>query len=63
MQEAPGVGVGRPVVDDRVEVPVDISEDDAVAAARTSARVVELLAGAEPRRVIARPPALVNIVV
>ena len=50
-------------VRDRVEVPVDISEDDAIAAARASARIVEVLAGAEPRRVIARPPKLVNIVV
>jgi leucyl-tRNA synthetase len=44
-------------------VPADISEADAVVAARASARVVELLAGAEPRRVVARPPKLVNIVV
>jgi len=49
-------------VRDRIDVPVDISEDDAIAAALASARVVELLAGAEPRRVVARPPKLVNIV-
>jgi leucyl-tRNA synthetase len=50
-------------VRDRVEVPVDIDEQAATAAARASARVIELLAGAEPRRVVARPPNLVNIVV
>jgi leucyl-tRNA synthetase len=49
-------------VRDRIEVPADISEEAAVAAARASARIVELLAGAEPRRVISRPPKLVNIV-
>jgi leucyl-tRNA synthetase len=49
-------------VRDRVEVAADVSEADAIAAARASHRVVALLAGAEPRRVIARPPKLVNIV-
>jgi leucyl-tRNA synthetase len=50
-------------VRDRIEVAADVSEADAVAAARASARIVEVLAGAEPRRVVARPPKLVNIVV
>jgi leucyl-tRNA synthetase len=49
-------------VRDRIEVPADIDEATATAAALASARMVEVLAGAEPRRVIARPPKLVNIV-
>jgi leucyl-tRNA synthetase len=47
---------------DRVEVPREISEEDAVAAALASAKVQEALGGALPARVIARPPRLVNIV-
>ncbi|MBO0694003.1 MAG: leucine--tRNA ligase, partial [Acidimicrobiaceae bacterium] len=50
-------------VRDRLEVPVGISEDDAVAAALASSKAVEHLAGRSPRNVIARPPRLVNIVV
>ncbi|MEQ8716962.1 MAG: leucine--tRNA ligase [Acidimicrobiales bacterium] len=49
-------------VRDRIDVAVDISEDDAVAAALASQRVQEFLDGAQPRKVIARPPKLVNIV-
>ncbi|MGI8794263.1 MAG: leucine--tRNA ligase, partial [Acidimicrobiales bacterium] len=47
---------------DRLEVSLDISEADAVAAALASQKVQEQLAGGEPRKVIARPPKLVNIV-
>jgi leucyl-tRNA synthetase len=46
-------------VRDRLEVPTSISEADAVAAALASPR----LAGVEPKRVVARPPRLVNFVV
>ena len=49
-------------VRDRIEVDPAIAEADAVAAALASPRVQELLAGAEPRTVIARPPRLVNVV-
>jgi len=48
-------------VRDRFEVDPDISEADAVALALGSAKVGEYLEG-EPRRVIARPPRLVNVV-
>ena len=48
-------------VRDRVEVSPDISEDEAVALALASDKVQGHLDG-EPRKVIARPPNLVNIV-
>lgn len=47
-------------VRDRIEVAADISEEDAIAAARSSQKVRDLLGGTEPLRVIARPPKLVN---
>ncbi len=50
-------------VRDRLEVAPDISEDDAAAAALATDAVVAALDGAAPRRVIARPPKLVNVVV
>ena len=50
-------------VRDRLEVAPDISEADAVALALASPRVVSELNGAEPKKVIARPPRLVNIVI
>ena len=50
-------------VRDRLEVPPGISESEASALALQSARVVEALQGASPRRVIARPPRLVNVVI
>lgn len=50
-------------VRDRVDVASDIDEDAAVAAALACEKVAVALAGAEPRKVIARPPKLVNIVV
>jgi len=49
-------------VRDRIEVSPDITEADAVAAALASERVAGELGGAEPSRVVARPPRLVNIV-
>jgi leucyl-tRNA synthetase len=48
---------------DRIEVAPDITEEDAVQIALASERVVTTLAGAQPSRVVARPPRLVNIVV
>jgi leucyl-tRNA synthetase len=47
-------------VRDRIDVSAEISEDDAVAAALASEKVVALLDG-EPARVVVRPPRLVNI--
>ncbi len=49
-------------VRDRIEVPAAIGEDEATALALASDKVVELLGGAAPRRVVARPPKLVNVV-
>ncbi len=50
-------------VRDRVDVPSDIAESDAVALALASPRVQKFMDGAEPRKIIARPPKLVNVVV
>ena len=50
-------------VRDRIEVAPDVSEDEAQALALASARVQDLLAGGEPRKVIVRAPKLVNVVV
>ncbi|MBA4182176.1 MAG: leucine--tRNA ligase, partial [Anaerolinea sp.] len=47
---------------DRVTLPAAASEEEARAAVLSSSRVVELLAGAEPRRVIYVPGKLFNIV-
>jgi leucyl-tRNA synthetase len=47
---------------DRIEVSGDISEDEAVSLALSSDKVQPLLGGNPPRRVIARPPGLVNVV-
>ncbi|HUD68637.1 MAG TPA: leucine--tRNA ligase, partial [Acidimicrobiales bacterium] len=49
-------------VKDRIEVAADTSEDVAVALALASGPIVAALSGREPRRVVARPPRLVNIV-
>ena len=49
-------------VRDRIEVSPEISEDDAIAAALALPKIAELVGDAEPRKVIARPPKLVNIV-
>jgi len=48
---------------DRLEVPPDIAEAEAEAAALASERVQAQLNGGEPRKVIVRVPKLVNIVV
>ncbi|MGH3576756.1 MAG: class I tRNA ligase family protein, partial [Mycobacterium sp.] len=50
-------------VRDRVEVSPEVSEADAERLALASSAVVATLDGATPKRVIARPPKLVNIVV
>jgi len=51
---------------DRLTVDASISEEEAVRLALASPKVVEALAAAgvdEPKRVIARPPGLVNVVI
>ena len=48
---------------DRLTVPANIDEPAAVALALASPKVQVLLAGQTPKRVVARPPKLVNIVV
>ena len=50
-------------VRDRIEVPASIDAAEAERLALASERIVELLAGSAPRKVIARPPQLVNLVV
>ena len=50
-------------VRDRIEVDTTISAAQAEALALASARVQEHLGGASPKKVIARPPKLVNVVV
>ena len=50
-------------VRDRIEVAPDVSDAAAEALALASAPVVEALAGGPPRRVIVRPPKLVNVVI
>jgi leucyl-tRNA synthetase len=47
---------------DRIEVSPDISEAEAAALALASDRVARELDGAQPSRIVARPPRLVNIV-
>ncbi|GAP15221.1 leucyl-tRNA synthetase [Longilinea arvoryzae] len=49
-------------VRDRIQVPVDISEADAKAAALASESIVKALAGREPKKVIYVPGRLINIV-
>ena len=49
-------------VRDRIDVDADISEGDAEEAALASAKVIDALDGAAPRRVVVRPPRLVNVV-
>jgi len=49
-------------VRDRLDVPADADEATCTAAALASDKVVALLGGTEPARVIARPPKVVNIV-
>jgi leucyl-tRNA synthetase len=50
-------------VRDRIEVPATISEEAATEAALSATKVQSWLAAGEVRKVIARPPKLVNIVV
>jgi leucyl-tRNA synthetase len=50
-------------VRDRVDVDASIGEGDAAALALASPKVVAALAGGQPKKVVARPPRLVNIVV
>jgi leucyl-tRNA synthetase len=50
-------------VRDRVEVDAAITEADAVALALALPKVAQVLDGAAPKRVVARPPRLVNVVV
>ena len=50
-------------VRDRVEVPADISEEDAIEVALGAERVQSWTEAKTVRKVIARPPKLVNIVV
>jgi leucyl-tRNA synthetase len=47
----------------RLEVDAGIGQDDAIALALADERVAAHLDGAEPQRIISRPPKLVNIVV
>ena len=49
-------------VRDRMEVDPSIGDDEAAVRALASAKVQEQLGGAEPKKVVARPPRLVNIV-
>ncbi len=50
-------------VRDRVEVPPDITESAAVATALALPKIAEQIGAAAPRKVIARPPKLINVVV
>ncbi|NNK91546.1 MAG: hypothetical protein HKO87_03860, partial [Acidimicrobiia bacterium] len=50
-------------VRDRIEVDAEISEDDAVALALASEKVQGHLGGNEPKKIIARPPNIVSLVV
>ncbi len=50
-------------VRDRIEVPVAITESEAVALALVSAKVLAHTGGAEPRKVVARLPNVLSIVV
>ena len=50
-------------VRDRIEVTPDVTEAEAERLALAAPAVVEALAGAAPKRVIVRPPKLVNVVV
>ena len=50
-------------VRDRIEVPISVSEEEAVALALASVRVQAHTRGAQPRKVIARLPNVVSLVV
>jgi leucyl-tRNA synthetase len=48
---------------ERLQVPSEVTEDEAVAAALATGKVAAQLDGRSPRRIVARPPHLVNIVI
>jgi len=48
---------------DRIEVAADLTEEQIQDLALASERIKELLNDQEPKRIIVRPPALINIVV
>jgi len=50
-------------VRDRIDVSPDVDEQTAIAAAMASERIQDWLAKGEVRKVIARPPNLVNLVI
>jgi leucyl-tRNA synthetase len=50
-------------VRDRVEISPSASNDECVAAALASEKVVAQLQGRQPQRIVARPPNLVNVVI
>jgi leucyl-tRNA synthetase len=50
-------------VRDRIEIHADATEEEAIAAALASAKVMESVNGAHPKKVIARAPKLVNLVI
>ncbi len=50
-------------VRERIDVPPEIDEQSAYQIAVTSEKIKELLDGKEPKRVILRPPRLVNLVI
>ena len=49
-------------VRDRIDVDAGISEEDAEEIALASVKVIDALGGAAPKRVVVRPPRLVNVV-
>ena len=48
---------------ERLRVPSEVTEEEAVAAALAASKVAAQLDGRPPRRIVARPPHLVNIVI
>lgn len=50
-------------VRDRIEVPISITEDQAVALALSSKKVLAHTGGRQPRKVIAKLPNIVSLVV
>ncbi len=48
---------------DKIDVPSDITEDDAIKLANSSAKISEHLTGVEVKRIVSRPPRLVNFVI
>jgi len=50
-------------VKERLEVPSDISDEEAESLAMQTPKVAEQLGGAQPKKVIVRAPKLVNLVI